>query len=277
MQAQTIELRDGTHLETGTCSECDGGAGGAISLLASDSIVLAGVGHDGNGVTVQTRTAAGKNGGGITLTAGTALYADAAEVSSITTATGDAGSVILEAQHVQLENGTQLRSETGIGRGGPGQGGGTGSGGGGSGSGGSGGGMRSGGGSGGGGSGGGGSGGGVAAEAAAEVAAMAAVAVAAVAAAAEVAVVAEATAVAVAVTVAAAGMVANNWLVGGETLSSAPSRALPCARRSMQVQTPTRQVTPVTCTSRRQLFRYWMAPGSAVMPTRAETAAALPL
>jgi filamentous hemagglutinin family protein len=154
LQAQAIELRDGTHLETGTCAECEGGTGGAISLLASDTIVLAGIGHDGNGVTVQTRTGAGKHAGDITITAGTELHADAAEVSSTTVAAGDAGSVILEAQHIQLENGTQLRSETGEGRGGPGAGGGTGSGGGGGGGGGSGG-DGSGGGSGGDGSGGG--------------------------------------------------------------------------------------------------------------------------
>jgi filamentous hemagglutinin family protein len=124
IDADIIELLDGTRLETGSCSSCDGGAGGKIVLNASNRITLQGVGHDGEGVKVTNNTKSVKNAGDITLIAGMELQADGATVSSITESSGNAGSLTLEAKQIKIENKTLLISDTGAGRGGPGSGGG---------------------------------------------------------------------------------------------------------------------------------------------------------
>ncbi len=154
VDANIVKLLDGTRLESGSCSGCEGGAGGKINLNASNRITLQGVGHDGKGVKITNNTKSVKNAGDIILIAGMELQADGATVSSITESSGNAGSLTLEAKQIQIENKTLLSSDTGAGRGGPGSGGG----GGGTGGGGTGGGGTGGGGTGGGGTGGGGSG-----------------------------------------------------------------------------------------------------------------------
>lgn len=131
LQAETIKLHAGTRLETGPCSECKSGAGRSIDLFAGGRITLASQSHDGDGVMVQTFTTSGDEAGDIRLTGGAKIDLDGATVASVTEGSGAAGSVLLEAQEVLLANGTQVRSETGAGRGGPGSGGGSGQGGGG--------------------------------------------------------------------------------------------------------------------------------------------------
>lgn len=146
INAGTIDLLNGTRIETGSCSGsgCAKGSGGAISLSAAGRIALQGIGHDGDGVAIanntQSSASSGANAGAISLTAGPELYADQASITSFTGSKGNAGAVTLVARQVVLENGTLIRSNTGasiggVGGGSAGGGGGGGSGGGGSGSG----------------------------------------------------------------------------------------------------------------------------------------------
>ena len=103
IDAPIVEMRDGAYLSTSTLGP---GAGGELSVVALDQLVLSGVNDSGWGAAIQAMTSGDGHAGDVRITAGRVGLHDGAIITTNSLDSGDGGSVRIAAREgVRLSGG----------------------------------------------------------------------------------------------------------------------------------------------------------------------------
>jgi large exoprotein involved in heme utilization and adhesion len=109
--ARAITITDGAQISSGTLGA---GAGGMVSVIATDTLTLTGTARKGAFPSGIFASAQGLGGaaGAVEVTAPTITVSDGAAISSSTNGSGRGGTVQVQAQDVMLSEGAQISSNT---------------------------------------------------------------------------------------------------------------------------------------------------------------------